>query len=54
MTLGFMQVEVWHNAWVIRKMRVGYSELDKPRSDKRGHWPNVRSWGEPDKAGWRE
>src|SRR5262245_58328447 len=20
---------------------------------KRGHWPNVRSWGEPDTPGWR-
>ena len=19
-----------------------------------GHWPNVRSWGEPDTTGWRE
>jgi len=21
---------------------------------KRGHWPNVRSWGEPDTPGWQE
>jgi hypothetical protein len=19
-----------------------------------GHWPNVRTWGEPDTPGWRE
>ena len=24
------------------------------RTHKRGHWPNVRSWGEPDTPGWRE
>ena len=24
------------------------------RTHKRGLWPNVRSWGEPDMPGWRE
>src|SRR5262249_11606383 len=24
------------------------------RTHKRGHWPNVRSWGEPDTPGWRD
>ena len=23
------------------------------RTHKRGHWPNVRSWGEPDTPRWR-
>src|SRR5215831_14101895 len=26
----------------------------RARTHKRGHWPNVRSWGEPDTPGWRE